>query len=84
MKATIYKTKEAQPRGEYKPTLVDEQKKEARFTVEAICGNRYEIATTGIELKPSRSVQVFQNGWYSVTQKVFNELKGKYNWACNF
>jgi hypothetical protein len=70
-------------KGQYKATELDNQKKQADMLLTAI-DDKYSITVlNGVELK-GRGVKKYSNGTYAVTERVFDELKKKYNIACDF
>ncbi|MBR1527074.1 MAG: hypothetical protein IJ640_10535 [Prevotella sp.] len=75
-------------KGEYKPTALDERKRQADFLITAVYGERYEIRCNRIkrpiELKQSRSVKPMNNGIYLVTEKALETLKKQYSFECDF
>lgn len=74
------------PRGEYKPTSVDENKATVDFLILS-CGNRYAISfNKPVELKCNRSISCANCGGYVyyVTEKALDNLKQNYSWACDF
>lgn len=84
MKATIAMTKDAQPRGEYKETSLDAQRKQADILIQAI-DDKYSIhcQNTNIALS-GRGVTSYGNGNYAVTETVLNKLKKQYKVECDF
>jgi len=75
-------------KGEYKPTSLDERKKNADFLITAVYGERYEIHSNRtkrpVELKPSRSIKRMNNYIYIVTEKALEMLKKDYSFECDF
>ncbi len=74
------------PKGEYKPTSVDEYKASVDFLILS-CGNRYAISfNKPIELKCNRSISRANCGGYVyyVTDKALAQLKQQYSWSCDF
>lgn len=75
-------------KGEYKPTSLDERKKNADFLITAVYGERYEIHSNRtkrpVELKPSRSIKRMNNYIYIVTEKALETLKKDYSFECDF
>lgn len=84
MKATIYKTKEAQVRGEYKETLVDSNKSKSDIFIESCNGGSYTIDTKGVELSGRGVKHRYQNGFYEVSENMLNKLRASYNVMTNF
>lgn len=83
MKATGYFTKDAQPRGEYKETSLDAQKKQADILVTAI-DDRYTLwLNKPIEVK-GRGVKRYSDKVVAVTESVYIKLQAKYNVMCDF
>lgn len=86
MKATIELIKEATPRGEYKPTTLDEQKSNADILVTAI-DSHYEIVVKNPSIKLSgRGIQrsTYIGNVYYVTERVYKSLCKQYNVMCDF
>lgn len=86
MRATIELIEDALPRGEYKPTTLDEQKSKADILVTAI-DSHYEIVVKTPSIKLSgRGVK--RSEWigniYYVTERVFKMLCKQYNVICDF
>lgn len=85
MKAIIYKTKEAQVRGEYKETSLDAQKKQADALLTSIDGNWYSLSLNkNIDIKASRSVRVYSETNIAVTEKMYDKLASQYNIMTDF
>ena len=84
-KATIYKTKEAQVKGEYKATLVDDCKKQADALLTSIDGNWYSLTlNTNLDVKASKSVKIYSEKNIAVTEKMYNKLVSEYNIMTDF
>ncbi len=86
MKATIELIEDALPRGEYKPTTLDEQKSKADILITAI-DSHYEIVVKNPSIKLSgRGVK--RSEWigniYYVTERVYEMLCKRYNVMCDF
>lgn len=86
MKATIELIEDALPRGEYKPTTLDEQKSKADILITAI-DSHYEIVVKNPSIKLSgRGVK--RSEWigniYYVTERVYKMLCERYNVMCDF
>lgn len=86
MKATIELIEDALPRGEYKPTTLDEQKSKADILITAI-DSHYEIVVKNPSIKLSgRGVK--RSEWigniYYVTERVYKMLCKRYNVMCDF
>lgn len=86
MKATIELIEDALPRGEYKPTTLDEQKSKADILITAI-DSHYEIVVKNPSIKLSgRGVK--RSEWigniYYVTERVYKMLCKQYNVMCDF
>lgn len=72
------------PKGEYKETTLDQQKKEADILLKSIDGNWYTIySNIEIELKNKR-IRRYDNGCIAVPESIYNKLKAKYNVMCDF
>ena len=84
MKATAKFTKEAQARGEYKTTSIDELKNNAEILIENCDGTSYTINTKGIELTGRGIKARYSNGNYEVTENLLHKLQAKYNVMTNF
>lgn len=71
-------------KGEYKETMLDQQKKEADILLKSIDGNWYTIySNIEIELK-SKRIRRYDNGCIAVPESIYNKLKAKYNVMCDF
>lgn len=86
MRATIELIEDALPRGEYKPTTLDEQKSQADILITAI-DSHYEIVVKNPSIKLSgRGVK--RSEWigniYYVTERVYKMLCKQYNVMCDF
>lgn len=86
MRATIELIEDALPRGEYKPTMLDEQKAKADILVTAI-DSHYEIVVKNPSIKLSgRGVK--RSEWignvYYITGRVYKMLCNQYNVMCDF
>ena len=86
MKATIELIEDALPRGEYRPTTLDEQKSKADILITAI-DSHYEIVVKNPSIKLSgRGVK--RSEWigniYYVTERVYEMLCKRYNVMCDF
>lgn len=86
MRATIELIEDALPRGEYKPTTLDEQKSKADILITAI-DSHYEIVVKNPSIKLSgRGVK--RSEWigniYYVTERVYKMLCKQYNVMCDF
>lgn len=82
---TIYQTKEAQVKGEYKETLVDEQKQQADALLTSIDGNWYSLTLNKlIDIKSSKSIMIYSESNIAVTEKVYKKLAAKYNIVTDF
>lgn len=84
MKAIIYKTKEAQVKGEYKPTSIDEAKDKTSILLEACSGDSYTINTKGIKLSGRGVKCQYSNGYYEITENKLKKLQSEYNIMTNF
>lgn len=86
MKATIELIEDATPRGEYKPTTLDEQKAKADILVTAI-DSHYEIVikNPGIKLA-GRGVKrsTYIGNIFYVTERVYKLLCKQYKVMCDF
>lgn len=86
MTATIELIQEATPRGEYKPTTLDEQKAKADILVTAI-DSHYEIVVKNpsIRLK-GRGIKrsTYIGNIFYVTERVYKQLCKEYNVMCDF
>lgn len=72
------------PKGEYKETRLDQQKKEADMLLKSIDGSWYTIwLNRGIEIKNKR-IKHYDNGCISVPESIYYKLKDKYNIMCDF
>lgn len=72
------------PKGEYKETRLDQQKKKADILLKSIEGNWYTIySNIEIELKNKR-IRRYDNGCIAVPESIYNKLKAKYNVMCDF
>lgn len=72
------------PRGEYKETELDRQKKQADILLTSIDGNYYTLRLQKpIELK-GRGVERYSETVVAVTESVYTKLKAKYNVMCDF
>lgn len=72
------------PKGEYKETTLDEQKKEADILLKSIDGNWYTIySNIEIELK-NKQIRRYDNGCIAVPESMYNKLKAKYNVMSDF
>lgn len=72
------------PKGEYKATILDQQKKEADMLLKSIDGSWYTIwLNRGIEIK-SKRIKHYDNGCISVPESIYYKLKDKYNIMCDF
>lgn len=86
MRATIELIEDALPRGEYKPTTLDEQKAKADILITAV-DSHYEIVVKNPSIKLSgRGVK--RSEWigniYYVTERVYEMLCKRYNVMCDF
>lgn len=85
MKAIIYKTKEAQVRGEYKESSLDTQKKQADALLTSIDGNWYSLSLNkNLDIKAGRSVKVYSETNIAVTEKIYDKLASQYNIMTDF
>lgn len=79
MTATIELIQEATPRGEYKPTMLDEQKAKADILVRAI-DSHYEIVVKNPSIKRSTYI----GNIFYVTERIYKQLCKEYNVMCDF
>lgn len=80
MNAIIYETtKNFIKKGEYKRTEYDDMKDAADFIIEGFFDRVLLRPQHGNTLKPSRSIRLESNGYYSVTDKALKELDKIYN-----
>lgn len=84
MKAIIYKTKEAQVKGEYGPTSIDRSKGKADMLLEACSGDSYTINTKGIDISGRGVKCQYSNGCYEITENKLKKLQTEYNIMTNF
>lgn len=83
MEAVGFFTKSEIIRGQYKATELDNKKKQADMLLTCI-DDKYSITVlNGVELK-GRGVKKYSNGTYAVTEKVYEQLKSRYNIVCDF
>lgn len=72
------------PKGEYKETELDRQKKQADILLTSVDGNYYTLRLqTPIEVK-GRGVRRYNDNVVVVTESVYNKLQERYNVMCNF
>lgn len=72
------------PKGEYKETELDRQKKQADILLTSVDGNYYTLRLQKpIEVK-GRGVRRYNDNVVAVTESVYNKLQEKYNVMCNF
>lgn len=86
MTATIELIQEATPRGEYKPTTLDEQKAKADILVTAI-DSHYEIVVKNPSIKLNgRGIKrsTYIGNIFYVTERVYKQLCKEYNVMCDF
>lgn len=86
MTATIELIQEATPRGEYKPTTLDEQKSKADILVTTI-DSHYEIVVKNTSIKLSgRGIKrsTYIGNIYYVTERIYKQLCKEYNVMCDF
>lgn len=86
MTATIELIQEATPRGEYKPTTLDEQKAKADILVTAI-DSHYEIVVKNPSIKlAGRGIKrsTYIGNIFYVTERVYKQLCKEYNVMCDF
>jgi hypothetical protein len=72
------------PPGEYKRTSLDDRKDAADFLIKSCDGGRRIIEAKTFTLQEGRSIKRYSNGYYSVTEKVCESLKGKCTYECDF
>lgn len=85
MKAIIYKTKEAQPRGEYKSALIDEQKKSADVLLTSIDGDWYSLTLkVSMNIKPGKNVMIYSDCSIAVKESIYKKLAAAYNIMTDF
>lgn len=85
MKAIGYFTKIAQPKGEYKETTLDAQKKQADALLTSIDGDYYSLALNRpIDIKPGRGIKIYSDINIAVTESVYKKLASKYNIMTDF
>lgn len=85
MKAIGYFTKIAQPKGEYKETTLDAQKKQADALLTSIDGDYYSLALNRpIDVKPGRGIKIYSDTNIAVTESVYKKLASKYNIMTDF
>lgn len=83
MKAKLYFIEDAIPRGEYKPTTLDEEKKNADMLLQSINGNYYSLwLNKDIEVK-GRGVEHYGR-IIVVTEKIYYKLTEKYTILTDF
>ncbi len=71
-------------KGEYKPTELDKQKKRADMLLQSIDGNYYTLKLNRpIEVK-GRGVKNYSNNVIAVTERLYNQLRQRYNVVCDF
>lgn len=72
------------PKGEYKETELDHQKKQADILLTSIDGNYYTLCLQKpLEIK-GRGVRRYSDSVVAVTESVYNKLEAKYNIMCDF
>ncbi len=75
---------EFQPKGEYKTTELDSQKGSADILLQSIDGDYYTLKfNKDIDIK-GRGVKCYDGNVVAVTERIYNNLRTKYNVVCDF
>ena len=85
MTAIIYEVPTNCPKkGEYKPTALDEEKKNVDFLIKEAYGNGYVVFFNKIEIETKRGIKKLNEKTYFVTDKVLETLQQKFTCTCDF
>lgn len=83
MEVMGYFTKREIIKGQYKATELDEAKKKADMLLTGIDDKYCITVLNGVALK-GRGVKKYSNGTYAVTERIYKQLKSRYNIVCDF
>ena len=82
MTATMIKTQDAQPMGEYTRTALDDRKDAADVLIVGISGNRRELRSK-VALR-GLGIQHIRNDFYLATESAINRIRAKHSVECDF
>lgn len=85
MKAIIYEIPTNCPKmGEYKPTTIDEEKKNVDFLIKEAYHNGYVIRFNKIEIETKRGIEKLNEKTYFVTDRALKTIQKQFTCACDF